>query len=322
MKVFLTGASGFIGTNLIEELRKKGAQIMNFDSRPPIRQSDEEFYSQGDIMDESSLAEAMSSFAPDIVMHLAARTDCDENTTVEKGYAVNTQGTKNLLDAVKQSSTVKRLIIVSTQYVCGPGRQPKDDLDFFPHTVYGQSKADSEVLTREANLNCVWTIVRPVNIWGPFHERYAREFWKIAEKGLYFHPNVPAPTRTYGYVKNIVWQMLRILELPEDRVAGHVFNVGDHPIKIDLWSLGFAKRLSGRDPIRIPYWMIRGLGVIGDGISLVIRKPFFITSSRLRSMTTDYVTSIEETERVLGKAPYSLEEGIEETAKWFLNESE
>jgi len=317
-RVFLTGASGFIGTHFVNAFEKEGTTICNYDATSPLTDVHREHWIEGDIMDAAALEKALLDFAPNWVIHLAARTDCDEKTTVEKGYQVNTTGTANLLAAVKACECVERLIVTSSQYVCGPGRQPESDDDYFPHTVYGHSKVETERLTRAAELPCIWTLIRPVNIWGAYHARYGKEFWKVAAAGLYFHPDVPAPTRTYGYVGNVVWQVLGLLNADAEKVHGEVFYVGDQPIQIDRWSIGFCKALRGKEPPRIPMWAIGGLAKGGDVISKIIRRPFLITSSRLKSMTVDYFSPIDKTEDLLGSAPYSLEEGIEETASWYL----
>ena len=199
-KIFVTGGSGFIGTNLVSELESRGLEICNYDHSAPNIEDHKKYWTEGDLLDVSLMAKTVREFAPDCVVHLGARADCDENTTVEKGYQANTTGVANFLEAMKGCPGIERIIVTSTQYVCGPSRQPEHDEDFFPHTIYGQSKVETEKLTRAAGLESTWTIIRPVNIWGPYHARYCREFWKVAAKGWYVHPNVPAPTRTYGYI--------------------------------------------------------------------------------------------------------------------------
>jgi len=318
MKLLITGASGFIGTNLVTSLIEAGYEICNVDSRPPLNSSHTDFWREGSIMSTEEMTVIMNEYRPDMVIHLAARTDCDENTTVENDYQLNVQGTKNVLDAVKGCSSVTRLIMTSTQYVCGPGRLPDNDEDFYPHTVYGQSKVETEKLTREANLNCEWVIIRPVNIWGPYHERYSREFWKIANKGLYLHPGVPSPTRTYGYVGNVVWQITEMMKADRATVHKQVYYVGDKPINIEKWVMGFCEGFRGKKPRVIPMWMMRIMGKTGDLISKFTGKPFYITSSRLRSMTEDYDAPMDRTFDVFGEPPYTLKEGISETVKWYL----
>lgn len=322
MRILLTGASGFIGTECVSQLLEEASHdILNIDIRPPLNPTQTPFWKKGDIMDLASLKASFRDFSPDIVIHLAARTECDENTSVEEGYQVNTKGTQHVLDAINALDSLKHLIMVSSQFVCGPGNLPKDDEDFFPHTIYGKSKVITEEMTRKAGLNCPWTIVRPVNIWGPYHERYAREFWKIAAKKLYFHPGVPSPTRTYGYVGNVVWQMLQILKSDLHLVDKQVFYVGDRPIVIARWTEGFFKGFHGKKPPTIPFWLIQLLAKAGDGISWLTRKPFYINSSRLKSMTQDYIAPMEKTFETFGEPPFSLEQGIEKSIIWYQESS-
>jgi nucleoside-diphosphate-sugar epimerase len=320
MKVFVTGGSGFIGTNLVEELLKRGFEVKNFDINPPANPEHAELWQAGDLLDSDALCKCMHSFMPDVVFHLAARADCDENTTVEAGYRANTEGTRNFLDAVKATPSVRRVIIVSSQYVAGPSRLPENDEDYFPHTVYGQSKVITEQLTRKAGLACCWTIVRPTNVWGPWHWRYPAEFWRIAAKGLYFHPGGAPVRRCYAYVGNVVWQMLRVLELPENEVRGQTFYVGDEVADIYEWANGFCIALCGRRAPKIPRPLLRCIALAGDVISAVRGKPFYLTSSRYRSMTSDYPTPMEKTFAVLGRGPWTLQAGIEETVRWLRRE--
>ncbi|MBB5350810.1 nucleoside-diphosphate-sugar epimerase [Haloferula luteola] len=314
--VFIIGGSGFIGTNCVAYFRRAGWRVVSFDLAPPLDSQHADVHVSGDIMDASSVASAMAAAAPQVVIHLAGRTDCDERTTVEEGYLSNTVGTANVLEAIKATPGIERAIITSSQYVAGPDRLPKDEFDYFPHTVYGQSKVETERLTRAADLPCCWTLIRPVNIWGPWHQRYSREFWRVVHRGLYIHPDLPAPTRTYGYVGNVVWQMARILELPVEKVNHKVLYVGDRQIPIDRWVFAFHQGIRGKDPLRIPYPVIRSLAFVGDGFSRLMGRPFYINSSRLRSMTQDYLTDMEATMDLLGEPPYSMEEGVKETVHW------
>jgi len=316
VKIFFTGGSGFIGTNLVEELLSRGHEVENFDFTAPRCVEQKQKWRMGDLLDAPALRETMLAFAPDAVFHLAARADCDENTTVEEGYRANTVGTANFLAAVKATPSVKRAVIVSSQYVAGPSRLPVGDEDYFPHTVYGQSKVITEQLTRKAGLSCCWTLVRPTNVWGPWHWRYPQEFWRIAAKGIYFHPGGAPVRRCYAYVGNVVWQMLRVLDLPEETVKGKTFYVGDEVADIYDWASGFCVALCGRPAPKIPRPLLRAIAIAGDAITAVRGKQFYLTSSRYRSMTSDYPTPMEKTFEILGKGPFSLQQGIVESVKW------
>lgn len=316
MRILITGGSGFIGTNAVEGFSRNGETVLNYSSHPPLNPQQTSYWRAGDILDPPATIAVFREFQPDRVLHLAARAECDENTTVEQGYRVNTEGTRNVLEAIRATPSVKRAIITSTQFVCGPGRLPANDTDYFPETVYGQSKVITEQLTREANLLCCWTIIRPTNIWGPWHMRYRREFWRVVERGLYVHPGRQPVIRCYGYVKNVVHQIQRIFEAEAGLVRGQTFYLGDRPIDLYDWTNGFSCALSGHEVRVVPRPIMRVLALVGDIPTYLTGKPFLISSSRFRSMTTDYETPMERTFALLGENPYSLDAGIKETVHW------
>jgi nucleoside-diphosphate-sugar epimerase len=316
MKILLTGASGFIGTNAVEMFTAGGDTVLNLDLHPPLNPAQQVFWRQTDILDAPALAAAFAEFAPAAVIHMAARADCDENTTVEEGYRVNTDGTRNVLAAIKATPSIQRVIVTSSQFVCGPGYPPKHDEDFHPVTVYGQSKVITEQLTRAAALPCVWAIVRPTNIWGPWHERYQREFWRVVAKGWYVHPGGAPVVRCYGYVGNVLRQMRRILDEPAAHVNGQVFYLGDPPGDIARWANAFSLALRGRKVRKVPRPVLAAAGTLGDAITRITGRQFYLTSSRYRSMTSDYVVNMDKTFLLLGQPPISLEQGVAETVAW------
>lgn len=302
---------------MIEAFEGEADEIVNLSLHAPVKEKQRKYWRECDILDAERMKELFAEARPDVVIHLAARTDCDENTTAEEGYRVNIEGTRNVLDAVVAASTVQRLVITSSQFVCRAGHLPRDETDFLPETVYGESKARSEMLTRERDPDCVWTIVRPTNVWGPYHQRYAREFWRVLARGWYFQPRYPTPTRSYAYVGNVIWQLEKILKAPVEMVHRRVYYLGDRPIDIIHWIEGFHREITGKKLRVIPFWLTKIIARIGDGISRLTGRPFYLTSSRLRSMTTDYLTPMEPTFEAFGEPPYSLEDGIHKTVEWY-----
>lgn len=314
-KWLITGGSGFIGTNLIAELLRRGAAVLNFDCQPPLNPDQRALWRKGDLLDAADVAAALAQWQPRYVVHLAARTECDEHTTVELGYRVNTQGTANVLEAIKRTPSVAHAVITSSQYVCGPAHFPRDMQDYGPHTVYGQSKVITEQLTRAAQLPCTWTLIRPTNIWGPWHLRYRQEAWRVLRKGLYMHPAGQPVMRCYGYVGNIVHYILQIVAASPDKVQAQTFYVGDPPLDIYLWANAFALGLTGRPARKVPRPVLRAIGLVGDLLGRVGVK-FPLTSSRYRSMTSDYLCPMDATYAVLGPPPLSLQQGVNETLAW------
>jgi len=315
MRVLVTGGSGFIGTNLMKHLLDAGEEVVNLDWNPPLDASQLPWWREVDIMDEQAMVTAFAAFAPTHVVHLAARTDTDEQHDL-KAYVQNHEGTRRLLGVLKGCPTVERVIVTSTQFVCEAGYQPKDDLDFKPFTLYGESKRLTEMAVREAGLACAWTIIRPTTIWGPWSLRYRDVMFRVMRKGLYLHPSRRAVIRSYGYVGNVVWQIDRMLRLPADGVNGRVFYVGDPPFDLRTWVEAVSKALTGRSVRYIPTWVVRGLAVTGDVLKAV-GLPFPITSGRFRSMTSDYITPMDRTIAALGAAPTGMEEGVRATVAWY-----
>ncbi|MGZ5053607.1 MAG: NAD-dependent epimerase/dehydratase family protein [Methylobacter sp.] len=313
MKYLVTGGSGFIGTNLIVQLLRLDHEILNVDIVPPKIEAHNSFWKDVDIMNLDGLLAAFSEFRPSCVIHLAARTDTDGTHLDE--YVVNTKGTENVLAAINATDSIQRVIITSTQFVNQYNGIPKDDFDFAPHTVYGESKVINEQMTRQANLQCVWTIIRPTNIWGPWHLRYPYEFWRILSRGIYIHPGKGNIVRSYGYVKNVVYQIIKIFEAKQELVASQVYYVGDEPIELLDWANGFSVGQVGKKVTVVPAFIVRILAMCGDLFGLLHIK-FPITSSRYKSMTTSNGVSMVKTIKAFGFPPYTLEDGIKDTIEW------
>lgn len=316
MRLLITGGSGFIGLNAVERFRRKTEALLNLDRSSPEPRNHLGLWQKADLLDPLNLRQKVHAFRPTHVLHLAARADCDEGTTIEQGYRDNTAGTDNLLRAIESCPSLRRAVITSSQYVCGPGYQPKSDEDYAPATVYGASKVITEKLTRAAKLPFCWTLIRPTNVWGPWHARYEREFWRVARRGWYIHPGGGAVRRAYAFVGNVLDQIEALFALPEVAVHGKTLYVGDETDDIWYWAAGFCQALHGRNPPRVPRWVLRMLGRWGDGISRVIGRRFYIDSSRVQSMTTDYPIDMKISLGTLGRGSFSLDQGILQTVAW------
>jgi len=320
MRLLVTGGSGFIGTNLIESARQRVTALLNLDIQPPYEIDHSTWWRQLDILDESALLAAFADFQPTHVIHLAARTDCDESTTVEQGYRANTEGTRNLLAAAGVTGSVERLIVASTQFVFNKGAElPRGDEDFSPHTVYGQSKVDTEKLTRSAELQAAWTIVRPTTIWGPWDLKYRSAFYKVIRRGLYFHPGDQTCIRSYGYVENLVEQVFGLLSAPKAAVDHKVFYLGDPLIDVREWVNVFSLQIHGRKVRTIPSGLLKNMGLFGDLFGKLTGKRFVIDSSRFRSMTQDYLAPMDPTFELLGRPTFDLENAVKQTLSWLDN---
>lgn len=314
-RILITGGSGFIGSYLIDVLSKERTiEILNIDIAEPVEEGHKRYWSRTNILDKEKFIAVFDGFHPDCVIHLAARTDTEPENVLDD-YIVNTKGTANVLEAIKNCSYVQRAIITSTQFVNQYHGIPSHDQDYAPHTVYGESKVITEKLTRDAGLRCCWTIIRPTNIWGPRHPRYSKEFWYVLKRGRYIHPGKKPVIRSYGYVGNVVDQIIRLYEIECNQINGQVFYVGDEPINLYDWANGFSLALNKKSVPIVPRIIVKGLAFSGDVLK-VLKIKFPITSSRYQSMTTSNTAPMQKTFQLLGNPKYSLQQGIDETVEW------
>jgi nucleoside-diphosphate-sugar epimerase len=312
--ILVTGGSGFIGTNLLESLLERGeTNLVNLDTVEPQVSSHNPFWRVCDLVNSEAVLEAFREFNPEVVVHLGGRTDMFGNTLDD--YAANHVGTANIVRAIQQIPSVKRVVFTSSQFVVSPGSLPETDLEFRPHTIYGQSKVESEKVVRAAELSCVWTIIRPTNIWGRWHPRYPTEFWRVLKQGRYIHPGGESVRRCYGYVGTVVEQIQKILISDPGLVDRTVFYVGDEPIDLFDWTNAFSLELTGR-PVRVvPRAALRSIALMGDVVNTLGGK-FPLFSSRYKSMTENYITPMEKTLDRLGMPTTSLQQGVKITADW------
>ena len=196
-----------------------------------------------------------------------------------------------------------------------------DDRHFEPYGLYGQSKVITENLTREANLACCWTIIRPTAVWGAWHPVYVDGLWRVMKKGWYFHPRGDPVVRGYGYVKNVVWQIERILESPVELVNQRVYYVGDAQTRQIEWVNSFSRALTGKDVRLLPRPLIHLLAEVGDFLSLFSIK-FPMYSDRYRNLITDNPVPMEPVLDAFGLPPCTLSEGVNETVEWLRSQGD
>ena len=159
MKVFVTGACGQLGHDLINELSKRNIECKGSDLAPSYNgvmdgsAAQSAPYVSVDITDADAVMKAVEDYAPDAVLHCAAWTAVDAAEDEDKRdivEAVNVKGTVNIADAC--AKTGAKMLYLSTDYVFdGKGETPWDPdcTDYAPLSVYGKTKLDGELAVRE-----------------------------------------------------------------------------------------------------------------------------------------------------------------------------
>ena len=183
-KILLTGASGFIGTNLLEDLMQKNYEVLNIDITKPKIPEREGVWKKVDICDYASFEKAVIDFNPVYIVHLAARTDLDGK--ILEDYNANIVGVENMLKIVQKLPDLKKIIITSSKFVTRNGYQIKNQHDFCPHTKYGESKVETEIRVWGNEPHCDWCIIRPTSIWGPWFGVPYRNFFDMVMSCLLY----------------------------------------------------------------------------------------------------------------------------------------
>ena len=317
-RVLLTGSSGFIGTPLLRSLNRKGYDALGLDIRSSHNQSSKYDFIVCDILDLDKLRSIMVSYQPTIVIHLAARTDLNENRSLQ-GYAVNIDGTKNLIKAIEDAGCVKRALFTSSQLVCRVGYIPKSDTDYRPSNLYGESKVLSEKIVRESNLPGVtWSLLRPTTIWGEGMSPHYQRFLRLVKQGRYVHIGKGPLNKSYGYIGNTVHQYLRFIEAKETDIHRRTFYLADYrPLSLRQWVDSLAARFGAGKIKSMPVPIARVLAWAGDILNLMGFQNFPFNSFRLNNILTEYIFDLSSTEKICGCLPYSLSTGVEITVKWF-----
>lgn len=311
-RVVVTGGSGFIGSHLIEALMSVGASVTNLDIKPPTFEHHHALWRSCDIRDSRAVADAFAASPPEIIYNLAAVADI---FAPADRMAVNTVGLENVLEQARQSDCAPLVVHFSTQLVVAAGYTATGPLDFRPYTTYGETKAQSERLLHAHGQALEWTIIRPTNVWGPWHPTFGDQIWRYLEKGYYLHPDGKDPYRSYGYVTNVVWQVIRLAELPRDQVVGKTLYVGDEALPSSVWLDAFSRALRGTRTRRVPGLLLKLIAEAGE-LSARLGGPSPINRGRLDRMTKDYIVPMQPTLDLLGRGPVTLQDGVDTTVEW------
>lgn len=319
MRVLITGGSGFIGTNLLQAHLDRGDAVLNFDRVEPRNPDHSGFWKEGDILDRDHLVNIATDFQPDVVHHLAARTDIDGSRVDE--YRANTDGVRHLMAAV-EASAARRVVFASTQLVNRVGTNPTSVDDTDPPNAYGESKLIGERLVRDWKTDREWVIVRPTTIWGPWFGKKYQGLFRTVRAGRYLHPGKRRVQKYWGYVGNAADRLVDLATLPADRVNRHIFYLSDYD-PYDLNAFAEVIRESWPAPsIRTaPIALLRLLGWTGDALKLVGRK-FPMTSYRLSNMLANMHVDMSPLREACGPERFSVRQGVEQTIAWIREHEE
>ncbi|HVX88609.1 MAG TPA: NAD(P)-dependent oxidoreductase, partial [Gemmatimonadales bacterium] len=183
MRFFLTGATGFVGGHVVDQLLAAGHEVTALVRSPARAQGMADRGVRlvpGDLHDRAALAAGAAD--AEVVLHVAALTGAVNEAEF---LAANREGTANVLAACVQAATRPRLVSVSSMAAGGPARRgvPKRDAaDDRPVTMYGRSKLAGELVLRGSQHP--WVILRPPTVYGPRDRDNLLTVFKAARTGF------------------------------------------------------------------------------------------------------------------------------------------
>jgi nucleoside-diphosphate-sugar epimerase len=296
MKILVTGATGFIGTNLVPFLKDRH-QVSTLNARE-INPKNYEWQSQIDDCE--------------VLVHLAGRAHVSTSDSEEQIYkAVNTQLTQTL--AKQMASTNKHMIFISTALVYGDTndlRKPfKTGNELNPTTTYANSKAKAEYeLAKIAQQNALsFTIIRPPAVYGPAIKAHFLSMLKWVKSGL------PLPLGSARNLRSLV-SVRNLSDLIENcatnsAAKNQIFNVSDDH---DVSTTNLLKTIAAA--MNKPMRLIKvPLPVLKLG-SQIIGKP-----RAYDGLCGSFQVDISHTKQTLGwSPPFSFKDEISTTVAAFL----
>ena len=320
----VTGATGFIGSHLVEALLQKGVQV-----RCLVRKTSDLTWLKslpievvhGDCNDKASLGESVKGI--DQVFHLAGIT----KAIIEKAYfEVNALGTENLIHAcLENNPRLKIFIYLSSQAAAGPcqnGGKKKESDRCQPVSAYGHSKRMGEEFALAHSHEIPLLILRPSAVYGP-RDRDIYAFFKLLTKRI--KPCLSGQDQHISlcYVQDIIQAILLAAEAQES--SGELFFLSDgHDYRLEEIGDIFAQAM-GITPvcIRLPEWMIFGIASFSEYLSKLSGKPPLLNKGKVEEMIQkNWVCDITKAKILLGFEPqFKLLQGAKLTFEWYRKEN-
>ncbi len=222
-RILVTGATGFIGKHLVNQLRDRGALIYAGTS-PTTESHCSPHTLTFDVRDAEAVHAAVDQADPDVVFHLAAVGVTNPAIDPLEALRINAGGTVNLLEALR-GRNVQRVVLVGTSHEYG-ARQTRERLD--PYSPYAASKVASwaygRMYWRAYGLPTV--TVRPFQVYGPGQPEKALipSAIKAALSGEDFPMTTGEQELDFVYAEDVIAGMVAAAGAPD--IAGHSFDIG------------------------------------------------------------------------------------------------
>ena len=325
MKILITGASGFIGSFIVEEALKRG-----FETWAAMRKSSSKAYLQDErikfielnLNSKEQLVEQLRGKGFDYVVHAAGVTKCLNKADFHR---INTEGTKNLVEALLElKMPLKRFVFVSSLSVFGAIKEkmPYDEIHETdtpqPNTAYGRSKLEAEQYLDSVGSRIPYIILRPTGVYGPKEKDYF-----IMAKSIKQHSDFAVGYQrqdiTFVYVTDVVQAIFLALEKGEN---GRKYFLSDGEVYQSTTFSDLIHEELGRPwwiRITAPVWVLRIVTFFGEYVGRMTGKVTALNNDKYNILKQrNWRCDIEPARKELGYDPkVQLAEGVKTTIKWY-----
>jgi nucleoside-diphosphate-sugar epimerase len=327
-KILITGASGFIGSFIVEEALHRGfetwAAVRKSSSRDFLK--DERIHLiELNLSSEEQLKQQLKDVQFDYVVHAAGVTKCLHK---EDFFRINTEGTKNLVRVLLDlQMSLKRFVYISSLSIMGaireeqPYREIRERDEAKPNTAYGKSKLEAEQWLACQSKNeklFPYVILRPTGVYGPRE----RDYFMIA-KSIKAHTDFAVGFKqqdiTFVYVTDVVQAIFLALEKGE---TGRCYFLSDGEVyQSSTFSNLIRKELGNPWWIRItaPLWLLRVITFCGEWVGHLTGKVTALNNDKYHIMKQrNWRCDISPARQELGYEPQvKLEEGVHKSMEWY-----
>lgn len=320
MKAFVTGATGFVGSHLVDLLLEKDFEVFclkRSTSSTKWLDGKKVNFVNGDLYSNKILEDTIKDM--DYVFHVAGVVKAKTYQDYEKG---NNLATKNLIEiCANVNPKLKKFIHISSLAVCGPNPNSEpltEDYIPKPITSYGKTKrqAEKEVLKFRDKIPVV--IIRPPAIYG---ERDSEVFiyFKTFKSGLNAIIGFDDKYLSIINVKDLV-QGIYLAAIKETKSGEIFFITSDRNYNWNEIGKTTSRIMNKRSlKIRIPHWLVYSVGVIAELFGKFSKSAPTLNIEKCKDITQKYwVASNSKAKKLLGfQESFTLEEGFQDTYNWY-----
>ena len=319
MKITMIGASGFVGTRLLQLLKSVGGyELKNIDLQPSHFHN--EITTIGDVRNQEQMNHELAN--TDVVVLLAAQHR-DDVTPVSLYYDTNVGGMEKTLKAMEKNG-VKRIVFFSSVAVYGLNKKNPNEEHFKdPFNHYGKSKWQAEqILETWHKTHQDWNIniIRPTVIFGERNRGNVYNLLKQISSGKFLMIGDGENKKSMAYVGNIVAFVKYMID--EKTTGYNIYNYIDKPDFTMNELVGLVEKILKKHipSTHFPYWIGMMGGYCFDALAFITRKKLTISSIRVKKFCA--TTEFDATKVYSSgfNAPYTLDEGLSKTLEYeFVN---